>query len=86
MAQLRQDYPKFVAANAEVVAIGPEAAGPFARWWHEHDMPFVGIPDPQHVIAGLYGQRLKLLKGGRMPAWWSLTNGPESASCTTQTL
>jgi peroxiredoxin len=68
MAQLRQDYPRFVAANAEVIAIGPEAAGPFTRWWHEHDMPFVGIPDPQHVIARLYGQKLKLLKGGRMPA------------------
>jgi peroxiredoxin len=68
MAQLRQDYPKFVAASAEVVAVGPEAAGPFARWWHDHDMPFIGIPDPQHAIAKLYGQKLKLLKGGRMPA------------------
>jgi peroxiredoxin len=68
MAQLRQDYPRFVAANTEVIAVGPEDAKSFTAWWHEHEMPFIGIPDPKHEIAQLFGQQSKLLKGGRMPA------------------
>lgn len=31
-------------------------------------MPFTGIPDPAHIIADLYGQQVKLIKLGRMPA------------------
>jgi peroxiredoxin len=68
MAQLRQDYAKFVERNAEVIAIGPEDAASFADWWHSHQMPFVGIADPEHVVAKMYGQQVKLLKLGRMPA------------------
>jgi len=68
MAQLRQDYQKFVSRQAEVIAIGPEEPQPFADFWHSHDMPFIGIPDPEHNIANLYGQQVKLLKLGRMPA------------------
>jgi peroxiredoxin Q/BCP len=68
MAQLRQDYPKFIERQAEVIAIGPEDAATFADFWSGHKMPFPGIPDPQHIIAGKYGQKVKLLKLGRMPA------------------
>ena len=68
MAQLRQDYPKFVERNAEIITIGPEDAGSFNKWWHEHQMPFIGIPDPTHEIAKLYSQESKIFKGGRMPA------------------
>ena len=31
-------------------------------------LPFVGLPDPDHSVANLYGQEVKLLKMGRMPA------------------
>jgi peroxiredoxin len=31
-------------------------------------MPFVGLADPDHVVAGLYGQEVSLLKLGRVPA------------------
>ena len=68
MAQLRQDYAKFVARGAEVVAIGPEDGPTFAQWWQEHEMPFVGLADPDHVVADLYGQKVNPLKLGRMPA------------------
>ena len=68
MAQLRQDYQKYVELNTEVIAVGPEDAKAFTNWWHEHQMPFIGIPDPKHDIAKLYSQEFKLLKGGRMPA------------------
>ena len=68
MAQLRQDYQKFVDRDTEIIAIGPEDHGEFADWWHEHEMPFVGIADPEHLIAKMYGQQVKLLKLGRLPA------------------
>ena len=68
MAQLRQDYQKFLEKNAEIIAVGPEDTTSFTAWWHEHQMPFVGIPDPKHDIARLYNQQFKLLRGGRLPA------------------
>jgi peroxiredoxin len=68
MAQLRQDYEKFVARDTEIIAIGPEDIKSFADWWHNNKMPFIGIADPQHVIAEMYGQQVIKLKLGRMPA------------------
>jgi peroxiredoxin len=68
MAHLRQDYREFVDRDTEIIAIGPEDKKSFAQWWKENDMPFIGIGDPQHLIADLYGQQTKLMKLGRMPA------------------
>ncbi len=68
MAQLRQDYQKYIGRDAEIIAVGPENQKSFADWWHEHKMPFIGIPDSNHKLAKLYGQQTKWLKGGRMPA------------------
>ncbi len=68
MAQLRQDYQKFVERGAEVIAVGPEDARTFADYWHKEMMPFIGLPDHDHVIAKQYGQRVNLFKLGRMPA------------------
>jgi peroxiredoxin len=68
MAQLRQEYQEFVKRNAEVIAIGPEDAKTFADWWREHQMPLIGLPDPDHSVSKLYGQEVKIFKLGRMPA------------------
>jgi peroxiredoxin len=68
MAQLRRDYQEFVKRDTEIIAVGPEGPEAFSEWWHKHQMPFIGIGDPQHVIAKLFGQKVKLLKLGRMPA------------------
>ncbi len=68
MAQLRRDYDKFTDRGAEVIAVGPEKTKSFAEFWSGHEMPFPGIPDPEHKIAKLYGQQVKPLKLGRMPA------------------
>jgi peroxiredoxin len=69
MAQLRQDYQKFVDRDTEIIAVGPEDAGDFTKWWHDHKMPFTGIPDPKGFISRkLYNQGFKIFKGGRMPA------------------
>jgi len=68
MAQLRQDYSLFQERDTAIVAVGPEKREEFAKYWDENQMPFIGIPDPEHKIADLYGQEVSLIKLGRMPA------------------
>lgn len=68
MARLRQDYQEFAQRDAEIIAIGPEGPEAFAAWWRREQMPFTGIGDPKHQIAKIYGQQVKPLKFGRMPA------------------
>ena len=68
MAQLRQDQQQFEQRDTAVVVVGPEDASSFARYWTEHDMPFIGLPDPEHRVLKAYGQEIKLFKFGRMPA------------------
>jgi peroxiredoxin len=68
MAQLRQDYDKFIAQDTEVVVVGPEDEKAFSNYWQKNNLPFVGLPDPTHTVLKLYGQEIKLFKFGRMPA------------------
>jgi len=68
MAQLRQDYQKFVARDAEVVVVGPDDQKAFQEYWQKESLPFVGLADPTHSVANRYGQQVNLLKLGRMPA------------------
>lgn len=48
--------------------IGPEGSEVFKRYWKENNLPFIGLPDPDHKIIKLYGQQIKIFKFGRMPA------------------
>ena len=68
MAQLRQEYEQFVTRDAEIVAVGPDSEKAFQDYWHKENLPFVGLADPTHSVARRYGQEVKLLKLGRMPA------------------
>jgi len=68
MAQLRQDYPRFVELDTEILVVGPEDAEDFRRYWQQEQLPFIGLPDPKHKILKLYGQEVRLFKLGRMPA------------------
>jgi len=68
MAQLRQDFAEFEKRETTILVIGPENASAFTRYFTEHHLPFIGLPDPQHTILDMYGQQFKLLKFGRMPA------------------
>jgi len=68
MAQLRQDYEEFVRRQAQVVVVGPDDAEAFEAYWRQHDLPFVGLPDPKASVLKLYGQEVNLFKLGRMPA------------------
>ncbi len=68
MAQLRQDHDEFETSGTTIVVVGPEDAAAFVSYWEENDLPFVGLPDPEHHVLKLYGQQIKLFKLGRMPA------------------
>ena len=68
MAQLRRDYHEFVARDAKVVVVGPDSESAFRDFWQKEDMPVIGLADPSHTVARRYGQEVKLLKLGRMPA------------------
>jgi peroxiredoxin Q/BCP len=68
MAQLRRDQAEFARRETTIMVVGPEDAGAFRTYWQEHDLPFIGIPDPRHSVLKLYGQQIKLFKFGRMPA------------------
>lgn len=65
---MRQDYEQFRAIGAEVITIGPDTLERFRRYWAEHRIPFFGLADPAHQVAARYGQEVKLLKLGRLPA------------------
>jgi peroxiredoxin Q/BCP len=68
MAQLRRDHQRFVERDIEIIVVGPEGADSFRKYWTKEGFPFIGLPDPEHSVLKLYGQEVKLLKLGRMPA------------------
>ena len=68
MAQLRQDYKRFVKLNTEIMVLGPENAESFQKYWMKEALPFIGLYDPEHQILKLYGQEASLFKLGRLPA------------------
>ena len=75
MAQLRQDHNKFEAQDTVIVVVGPENAAAFQKYFQENDLPFIGLPDPEHSVLKLYGQEIKLFKFGRMPAMAVIDKG-----------
>ena len=68
MAQLRHDFTEFTRREAVILVAGPENAEAFLGFFHENNLPFIGLPDPQHSVLKLYGQEVNLFKLGRMPA------------------
>ncbi len=49
------------------MAIGPDSTGRFLEYWSKEKLPFVGLPDPDHIVARRYKQEVNLFKWGRMP-------------------
>jgi len=68
MAQLRQDFDKFIGKDAVILVVGPEKKAAFQEYWSNNQLPFIGLPDPRHSVSDLYGQQVKFLRAGRMPA------------------
>ncbi len=68
MAQLRQDYPELQQQQVEVLVVGPDSPEEFRRYWKKENLSFLGLPDPDQKVLGLYGQEFNWLRLGRMPA------------------
>jgi len=68
MAQLRRDYQRFVKLDTKIIVAGPEKPEAFREYWAKENLPFIGLPDPEHKVLKLYGQQVKLFKLGRLPA------------------
>jgi peroxiredoxin Q/BCP len=77
MAQLRQEYEDCVARDAEIVVGGPDSEKAFQYYWSKEGLPVGGLADPSHTVARRYGQEVKLLKLGRMPALMVLDKAGE---------
>lgn len=67
MARLRDDYSQIRQRGAVILAIGPNTQAAFQQYWKNENIPFIGIPDPEHRVAVLYRQQVSLFKLGRMP-------------------
>jgi len=68
MAQLRQDFSEYEKRRTTILVVGPENAVAFSKYWQENSLPFLGLPDPEHIVLKNYGQQINLFKFGRMPA------------------
>lgn len=65
---MRRDHDLFVERDTIVVSIGPEDKKAFQKYWQEHKLPFIGLPDEKHKVLKQYGQEVKFFKLGRQPA------------------
>lgn len=69
---MRQDFSKFEQRGAAIIVIGPDSADAFRKYWHENDLPFIGLADRRSRVAARYQQEVNLFKFGRMPALFVL--------------
>jgi peroxiredoxin Q/BCP len=67
LARLRDDYEKFKERGAVILAVGPNTEAAFQQYWRNENIPFIGLPDPEHRVAVQYRQEVNLFKLGRMP-------------------
>ncbi len=65
---MREDYNRFRQRQAEVLVVGTDEHKSFDYHWKRHGYPFVGLADAEGQVPDLYGQEVKLLKLGRLPA------------------
>lgn len=67
MARFRDHYSEFTARGVELIAVGPDTLESFQNYWKRENLPFIGLPDPDHKVAKMYKQEVNLFKFGRMP-------------------
>jgi peroxiredoxin Q/BCP len=67
LARLRDEYQQFTSRGVVILAVGPNDAQTFKRYWATEHIPFIGLPDPGHSVARMYRQEVNLFKLGRMP-------------------
>ena len=64
---MRDEYELFTQRGVEILAVGPNPSGVFRQYWKNEKIPFIGLPDQDHLVARKYRQEVNLFKLGRMP-------------------
>ncbi|MCL4272446.1 MAG: redoxin domain-containing protein [Anaerolineales bacterium] len=64
---MRDHYSDFLSRGAEILAVGPNDMKSFQKYWETENIPYIGLPDPDHKVARLYRQEVNIFKLGRMP-------------------
>lgn len=64
---MRDQYDEFKSRGADILAVGPDGMNTFRQYWRENKIPYIGLPDPDHIVARQYRQEVNLFKMGRMP-------------------
>jgi peroxiredoxin Q/BCP len=64
---MRDGYSEFTNRGAEILAVGPNDAPTFKKYWDDENIPYIGLPDPDHNVARNYRQEVNIFKLGRMP-------------------
>jgi peroxiredoxin len=64
---MRDGYSEFTNRGAEILAVGPNDAPAFKRYWATENIPYPGLADPDHTVAKTYKQQVNIMKLGRMP-------------------
>ena len=65
---MRDNYSEFASRGVEILAVGTDSTSSFQAYWKKENIPYIGLPDPKHIVADIYRQEVNLLKLGRMPA------------------
>jgi peroxiredoxin len=64
---MRDGYSQFTERGAEILAVGPNDMMAFKHYWDKEQIPYIGLPDPDHKVARNYRQQVNIFKLGRMP-------------------
>jgi peroxiredoxin len=64
---MKNDYAEFQKRGAQIIAVGPDTESAFQQYWAKENIPYIGLPNPDHRVAVKYHQEVNLFKLGRMP-------------------
>jgi peroxiredoxin len=65
---MRDDYAKYTALGAEIIAVARHSQREVDDYWATQNIPFLAAVDPEGTIGARYGQSWKLIKLGLMPS------------------
>jgi len=65
---LRRDKDRFAKRGAEILIVAPHDAATVSEYWRKKDLSFTVLPDPDHRLADLYGQRWGFLHRLQLPS------------------
>ena len=64
---MRDAFDEFTSRGAQIIVVGPDNKAAFQRYWTGEELPYIGLPDPDHIVSRMYRQEVNLFKLGRMP-------------------